>query len=225
MIMMIAEMLQAVIGEKADYSAAALPSDRHPHMPDQAPTDQRMQTSQYSVRLAHHFPDDSHNSERHPTPMKYENSDAHLQPPLCTLPFCSSVPLLPHHFQTLSHQNCMRRRIFRIRHNVFRLLSFFSSARQIQDHCLHIPADTVYSRGMLLRRSSAFRWNAALSFPAREPQPIPIFLIAPPNPVISCPLKCSETDKHIRIHDCTADFGILNIFPAFHRDLYIIGSF
>ena len=26
-------------------------------------------------------------------------------------------------------------------------------------------------------------------FPARDPQPIPIFLIAPPNPVISCPLK------------------------------------
>ena len=26
-------------------------------------------------------------------------------------------------------------------------------------------------------------------FPAREPQPMPMFLIVPPKPVVSCPLK------------------------------------
>lgn len=33
--------------------------------------------------------------------------------------------------------------------------------------------------------------------PAREPHPIPMFLIAPPNPVVSCPLKWLKLIKYL----------------------------
>ena len=44
-------------------------------------------------------------------------------------------------------------------------------------------------------------------FPAREPQPMPIFLMAPPKPVLSCPFEVGQRNEYIRIHHGAADMG------------------
>ena len=46
-------------------------------------------------------------------------------------------------------------------------------------------------------------------FPAREPQPIPIFFKAPPNPAPSCPLKC------VREINTSASITALPILASF----------
>ena len=62
-------------------------------------------------------------------------------------------------------------------------------------------------------------------FPAREPQPMPIFLIAPPNPVISWPLKWVRLMNTSASRMARPILAACTYSAADHRHLDVIGTF